>query len=95
MDLAELRKRKAEILTVAVRYGIFNIRVFGSVARGEARDDSDIDLLVDSRRHSLFDLGGFKYDLENLLSARVDVVKPSAIQFSSIREQVTKEAVPL
>ncbi len=68
-----------------------NIRVFGSVARGEADSKSDIDLLVDLEPgRSLFDLGGLLMDLQDLLGHKVDVVTERGL-----RERVMKEAIPL
>ena len=60
MDIAELlEKKKEEILRIAARHGARNVRVFGSVARGEARPDSDVDFLVDMEPgRSLLDMGG-------------------------------------
>lgn len=91
--LAELRARRAEILEVAARYGVFNIRVFGSVARDEAGEGSDVDFLVDVERgRSLFDLGGFYADLQDLLGCEIDVgtdLKPR------LREQIEAEVVAL
>jgi predicted nucleotidyltransferase len=74
MSIDELRSRRAEILSLAARYGARNIRVFGSVARGEERSDSDVDLLVDvDRGRSLLDVIGLQQDLEELLRRRVEV----------------------
>jgi len=91
--LAELRARRAEILEVAARHGVSNIRVYGSVARGEANRESDVDFLVDIEKgRSLFDLGAFYADLEDLLGCKIDVgteIKPR------LREHVEAEAVPL
>jgi predicted nucleotidyltransferase len=91
--LAELRGRRDEILKIASRYGVFNIRVFGSVARGDATDSSDVDLLVDIEDgRSLFDLGAFYMDLRDLLGYEIDLgteVKPR------LRADVDAEAVPL
>jgi predicted nucleotidyltransferase len=91
--LDELRARRDEILEVASRHGVSNIRVFGSVARGEARRGSDVDFLVDIEKgRSLFDLGGFYADLEDLLGCAIDLgtdVKPR------LREHIEAEAVPL
>jgi predicted nucleotidyltransferase len=91
--LADLRARRDEILEIASRHGVLNIRVFGSVARGEATDSSDVDLLVDVEDgRSLFDLGAFYMDLRDLLGYEVDVgteVKPR------LRADVDAEAVPL
>ncbi len=91
--LAELRARRDEILEVARRHGVSNIRVFGSVARGEAHRGSDVDFLVDVEKgRSLFDLGAFYADLQDLLGCAIDVgteVKPR------LREHVDAEAVLL
>jgi len=96
MDLQELLKENREqVLMVAERCGANNIRVFGSVARGEADLGSDIDLLVCLEPgRSLMDLGGLLYDLQNLLGVSVDVVTEKGLR-PRIREQVLREAVPL
>lgn len=71
------------------------MRVFGSVARGDVRADSDIDILVDLEPgRSLFDLGGLLYDLQTLLGVDVDVVTEKGLR-PRIRERVLQEAVPL
>jgi uncharacterized protein len=77
MTMLELFYSKSkELEEIAARYGVSNIRVFGSVARREERDDSDIDLLVqfDAKHFTGFDLGGFQYDASRLLGRRVDIV---------------------
>jgi predicted nucleotidyltransferase len=90
-----LRSRKGEILTVAQKYGAKNIRVFGSVARGQADQESDIDLLVELEPgRSIFDLGGLLYELTELLNVEVDVVTEKGLR-KRFREQVLREAVPL
>ena len=96
MSLDELLKAKREdILHTAAEYGAYNVRVFGSVARGEADSESDIDLLVDMEPgRSLFDLGGLLTDLEELLGCNVDVVTERGLR-DRIRDRVLKEAVPL
>ena len=69
-----LHEKREDILRIASRRGAYNVRVFGSVARGEADAKSDIDLLVDLEPgRSLFDLGGLLMDLQNLLGHEVDV----------------------
>jgi predicted nucleotidyltransferase len=96
MTLEELLKAKREeILRVCARYGAYNVRVFGSVARSEADEQSDIDFLVELEPgRTLFDLGGLQYDLEQLLGCPVDVVTERGLKFR-MRERVLREAVPL
>ncbi|HEX4205544.1 MAG TPA: nucleotidyltransferase family protein [Ktedonobacteraceae bacterium] len=96
MPLNELLQQKREdILRIANKRGASNIRVFGSVARGEADSKSDIDLLVDLEPgRSLFDLGGLLMDLQELLGHNVDVVTERGLR-ERIRERVVKEAIPL
>jgi uncharacterized protein len=96
MDLPALLKQKREqILETAAYYGACDVRVFGSVARGEADAASDIDLLVKLEPgRSLMDLGGLLYDLQNLLGTQVDVVTEKGLR-PRIREQVLREAIPL
>lgn len=93
MTLAELRARREAILGIAKQRGAYNVRVFGSVARGEAGATSDVDLLVDFEPgRSLLDLSGLVLDLEEALGRRVDVgtqVQPV------IRARVDREIVAL
>ena len=87
-------EKRAEILRVAEVHGARNIRVFGSVVRGDNRDDSDVDLLVEFKEgKTLFDLIGLKLDLQNLLGATVDVVTPNSLRY--IRDRVLAEALPI
>ncbi|PJF40930.1 MAG: nucleotidyltransferase [Chloroflexi bacterium] len=73
--LAELRARRDEIIALAKRYGATNVRVFGSVARGDATSESDVDLLVDFREGtSLWDVVGLWLDLKALLGCEVNLV---------------------
>jgi uncharacterized protein len=77
------------------KYGAYNVRVFGSRARGDAGPESDIDFLVEMPpRCSLLDLDRFAMDLQDLLRCRVDVVEPEGLHWY-IRETVLEEAVPL
>ena len=96
MSLNELLQEKREdILRIASKRGASNVHVFGSVARGEADSESDIDLLVDLEPgRSLFDLGGLLMDLQGLLDHKVDVVTERGLR-ERIRERVLKEAIPL
>ena len=92
---AALLEKRERILSIAASHGALNVRVFGSRARGEARPDSDLDVLVTLiPGHSLLDLVAIKQDLEDLLGCAVDVVTEAAIS-PYIRDQVLKEAVPL
>lgn len=96
MELEALvRDKRDEILRAAARHGASNVRVFGSVARREADDQSDIDFLVEmDPGRSLFDLGGLQYELEQLLSHPVDVVSERGLKLR-MRDRVLREAVPL
>ncbi len=91
----ELKSKREDILALAARHGARNVRVFGSAARGEAGEASDIDLLVvlDPDR-SLLDHVAFAQDLEDLLGRRVDVVTEGALHWY-IRDRVIAEAVAL
>ena len=95
MTLQELRARRDEIERLATSRGARNIRVFGSVARGDTDANSDVDLLVDlDPGRSLMDLGGLWMDLERLLGTKVDVVSARGLR-ERVRVRVLQEAVPL
>lgn len=96
MNLDELiREKRREIIAIAAKHGAYNVRLFGSVARGEADKKSDVDILVDLEpERSLFDLGGLLTDLEALLDCQVDVVTVRGLR-KRMRERVLREAVPL
>jgi uncharacterized protein len=90
-----LQEKRQEILEIAAKHGAYNIRIFGSVARGEADDDSDVDFLIDAGpNRTPFFPGGLVRDLESLLGRPVDVVTEKGLR-SRIRERVLNEAVPL
>jgi len=94
--LETLRERRAQILEIAAKHGAYNVRVFGSVVRGEETPDSDIDFLID------YDLakitpwfpGGLLMDLQDLLGRKVDVLTERGLS-PLIRERVLAEAKPL
>lgn len=89
-----LADKREEILAIAHRHKASNIRVFGSVSRGEATIESDIDLLVEMKNHSLLDRIALIQDLEDVLGRKVDVALPENLH-ELIRDRVLKEAVPL
>ncbi len=90
-----LRVKRQEILRVAAARGARNLRVFGSVVRGEADERSDIDFLVDMEPgRTLFDMGGLLMDLQELLDRQVDVITEAGLK-ARIRERVLREALPL
>jgi len=96
MEIEQLiSEKREEILKIALRHGAKNVRLFGSVARGEAGKSSDIDILVEvGENPSPWFPGGLIADLEELLGRRVHVVTVGALH-SYIRDRVLQEAVPL
>ena len=92
---ATLEQKRTEILSLADRYSVRSIRVFGSVARGQADAASDVDFLVElGPQVSVLDLGGFLVELQQLLGCKVDVVTVNGLR-PRIRQRVLEEAVPL
>jgi len=90
-----LMSKRDDVLRIAARHGARNVRVFGSVARGDADEKSDIDLLVEFEPgRSLLDHAGLWMDLQELLGCKVDVVSERGIK-PRIRERVLQEALPL
>ena len=90
-----IHKHRADILAIAKRRGLRDVRVFGSMARGDADDDSDIDLLVSLPPDtSAWALGGLLADVEDLVGRRVDVLTEGGLH-PKIRERVLKDALPL
>lgn len=90
-DVLDLEEIAAEVIKVADQYGIVKAGVFGSYARGEANDESDIDLLFEFKEViGLMKLGGLKIDLEETLGKQVDVLQFCAIN-SQIRDHVLQE----
>lgn len=92
---ADIRARRDEIIAVGKRYGASEFRIFGSVARGEAGPDSDLDLIVKFEPdRSLFDHGGLLMDLRDLLGIKVDIIDEDGMR-PRFRQHVLKEALPL
>ncbi len=92
---ALLQEHRDEVRRIIGSYRARNPRVFGSVARGEDSDESDLDILIDPMPGtSLFDIGGIRQDLLDLLGVEVDVVTPNALS-EGVRADVLAEAVPL
>jgi hypothetical protein len=96
MDLRTLQSEKREaILGACARYGARKVRIFGSVARGEAGPSSDVDVLVEFEKgRSLLDHAGLLLDLEAILGCKVDVVTEPGLR-ERLRDRVLREAVAL
>ena len=90
-----LRSKREAILRIAALHGARNVRLFGSIARGEANPGSDVDILVEwEPGRSLLDHVALMQDLEDLLGMKVDIVTRDALH-RYIRDQVLAEAKPL
>jgi len=97
MKLKEiLQEKREEFLRIAAKHGAYNLRVFGSVARGEETPSSDIDFLIDYDLNKItaWFSGGLIGDLETLLNCKVYVVTTKFLHYF-IQERVFKEAIPL
>jgi predicted nucleotidyltransferase len=95
MTFDELKARRQVILAIAGRHGARNLRVFGSVVRGDADAASDVDFLVELEPgRSVMDLGGLLMDLQEHLHRKVDAMMPAMLK-PRIRERVLREATPL
>jgi len=90
-----IRKRREEILKLASAHGAYNVRVFGSVARGEDTESSDVDFLVSMEQgRNLFDQAGLLSDLQELLGRKVDVATDDSLYWL-IRRRILSEAKPV
>lgn len=90
-----LKNNRSEIFAIAAKYGASKVQIFGSVARGEERPDSDIDFLMEIEPgRSLLDQIALMQDLEELLGCKVDVAEPETLH-KKIRDRVLQEAVSL
>ena len=98
-----VKEKREEIMRIASKNRAYNVRIFGSVARGEEREDSDVDFLVDMEPgHSLLDRIGLMQDLEDLLGRKVDVATVKILRdfcrdspTETLHERILEEAVPL
>jgi predicted nucleotidyltransferase len=90
-----IQQKRRQVLEIAQRHGARNVRLFGSVARGETTETSDLDLLIEMEPgRTLLDIVAVKQDLEELLGCKVDVVTEAAIS-PYLRDKVLQEAVRL
>ena len=94
--LQHLQQKKSQILAIAEHHGAYNLRIFGSVARGEATPTSDIDILIDYDldRITPWFPAGLKLDLEALFDRPVDIATPTMLKDRN-RDQILSEALPL
>jgi uncharacterized protein len=92
-----IREKRDVILQLASRYGASNVRLFGSVARGEDRPDSDIDILISAADHvTMFDLVGLWLDLQNVLNRPVSLITDDADpRHERLLKRALQDAIPL
>ena len=87
-----LQQHREEVLNIALKYRVQNVRVFGSALHGDDTEESDLDLLVDTTpATTLMDIGAIRYELRKLLGITVDVLTPKALPLN-FRDKVLKEA---
>ena len=90
-----LRQKRDDITRIAAKHGAINIRVFGSVARDQSRQGSDLDLLIDvGPKTSSWFPAGLILDLESLLGCHVDIVTENGLN-PELRDRVLTEAIPI
>ena len=95
MNIGEVKAKREDILNIAKKHGAYNIRIFGSVVRGEAKKDSDLDILVDLEpNRSLFDHAALMIELQETMKCKVDVVTEKGLR-PRIRENILKEAMTI
>jgi len=93
--LEMLKKSRAEILAIAAKHGASNVRIFGSVVRGEDTEESDVDVLVDmAADRSLYDLVGFQQEIEALVGRKADVLTENGLN-RYLKDRILAEAAPL
>jgi uncharacterized protein len=91
-----LQEKRAKILEIATKHGAFNVRIFGSVARNEETENSDIDFLIDYDLNKITPWfpGGLLIDLQDLLGCKIDIVTEKGLS-KFIKDRVLQEAKPL
>lgn len=90
-----LKDQRTEILSLADKYGVREVKLFGSVARGEDTQESDVDLLVEFRSPpTLVQYIGFQDEISRLLGRNVDILTPTSLHWF-IRDKVLQEAEPI
>ncbi len=95
MNLQQLKQYRSVIIKLAEQYHSSNIRVFGSVAKGENTENSDIDFLIDANpEQDLFDVIRLRRALQELLNCDVDIVHSTALHHS-IKQEILSSAIPL
>ncbi len=87
-------KKREQVLQVAAKQGVYNVRVFGSVARGEATPESDVDFLVDGLENAAWGGGRLLMELQAVLGRNVDLVSEQDLH-PLMRDSILKEAIPL
>jgi predicted nucleotidyltransferase len=92
--LAYLRAMRDDILALAHAHGAYDVRVFGSVARGEATSNSDVDLLANFHPHSLLQRIALMRELSELVGYRVEVIQEKSLK-AFVKPNVLKDAIPL
>ncbi len=95
MNLEELRTYKPQIMEIAKQYGVSDIRVFGSVARGDADEDSDVDLFLEGFEGSLLRFATLKTQLEDLIGHPVDIRERQHIRHPLIWQSIAEDLKPL
>jgi hypothetical protein len=92
MQIEEIKKAKNQLYQIAARHGISKIYVFGSVARGESKDTSDVDFLIEMDENvSAFGVGAFQYEVQQLLGINIDVIPTFALK--AVEDQVFVKSV--
>ena len=90
-----LQTHREQIRSVVLAHRATNVRVFGSVVRGEDTDTSDLDLLIDpTPETSLMDIGAIRFELKTLLGINVDILTPNSLP-DTFREQILRESIPV